>query len=334
MLVAGNVPYVCPRCREPVEQTATDYCCAACSRRYPVVAGIPDFRVAPDPWIGLEEDRSKARRLDQETAGLSFAASVRAYWEMTPETPRELVAHYVEHVLAAHDRSQEWLEMIAPGAEGSADGGVWLEVGCGTGDFLSAAVDRDIPVIGADIALRWLVVARRRTGVADVPLVCACAEALPFPDAAFDRVSSLGLIEHCMDPLDVSREARRVLIPGGRIDLRTVNRYSVLREPHVHVWGVGFLPRRYADRYVRWRAGVGYRHHRPVSPRELRAALQRGGFDGVRVFPARTLAAERTRLGGTAARLTPVYSAARRTPGARRLLTWIAPLLEATGGRA
>jgi ubiquinone/menaquinone biosynthesis C-methylase UbiE len=319
--------FVCPRCRGSLNQSATGYSCAACAADYPIISGIPDFRVFPDPWIGIKEDRAKALRLDAATRGFDFEASVNAYWAMTPDTPRELADRYVRHVVGALARSREWVASF-PDSPGKR----WIEVGCGTGDFLAAAAERNMSVVGADIAMRWLVIARRRPELRDgrIPLVCCCAEALPFAEGAFDRVASLGLLEHCAEPLPVLREARRVLARAGGIQLRTVNRYSLLPEPHVRVWGVGLLPRRYADRYVRWRANLRYQHHRPLSPAELRAALVSAGFDRVRVRAARVLQEERANLGRVGKALVPLYAAARRVPLARTALSWVAPLLEAS----
>jgi SAM-dependent methyltransferase len=193
-----------------------------------------------------------------------------------------------------------------------------------------AAARRGLPVIGIDIAFRWLVVARRRLQRAGyvAPLVCCNAEHLPFPSGTFDRVVSLGTLEHCLDAESALEESARVLRPGGAVHLRTVNRYSLLSEPHVGVWGVGFVPRRWADGYVRWRTGQRYEHHRPLSPREVRNGLSAAGFREVRVVPAALLSADRSRVGALAA-VAPLYEAVRLVPGLRRLVSWGVPLLEA-----
>jgi SAM-dependent methyltransferase len=319
--------FVCPRCRGQLRSTSEAYHCAPCAATYPIVAGIPDFRVHPDPWIALEEDRAKALRVDRETQGMDFESSVRAYWAITPETPRELAERYVQHVVGASQRSREWLTTLDDVAPGT-----WLDAGCGTGDLLAAGVRLGVPMVGCDIALRWLVVARRRPELRDrkIPLVCCCAEALPFENAAFNRVAALGLVEHTADARVVCRETRRVLASGGRFDLRTVNRFSLLPEPHVRVWGVGFLPRSLADGYVRWRSGMHYRHHRPLSARELSLALASAGFTRVRVGAATVLDQEQASLGRVGQWFVPLYAALRRIPVARSLLAGVAPLLEAS----
>jgi len=321
---------VCPRCHGELAPEPARYDCPRCRASYPIVLGIPDFRVFPDPWIGFEDDRDKARRLEERSRGGSLESMVREYWAMTPGTPTPQARRFIAHVMTAYDRSLEWLDTL--GSRTSPVDGAWLDVGTGTGDLACAAAQRGARVVGVDIAMRWLVVARRRaelSGLA-IDLICCNAEHPPFADATFARVISVGTIEHCRDASGALAEARRVLVPGGDVQLRTVNRYTLLREPHVHVWGVGFVPRRLASEYVRWRTGSGYEHHRPLSSRELRSGLRRAGFRSVRVDAAALLPSERARL-GTLHVAADGYQLARRLPVTRTLLRWTAPLLDASG---
>jgi ubiquinone/menaquinone biosynthesis C-methylase UbiE/uncharacterized protein YbaR (Trm112 family) len=328
VLEVGGVPLVCPYCREKIRARGESLQCTACSRQFPLVDGIPDLRVAPDPWIGFEEDREKARRLLGESRGESFADMVRTYWSLTPDTPAERAERFIAHVLSARDRSREWLE-VAAGVHSAATG-PWLDAGCGTADLAAAAPD-DVPVVGVDLAMRWLVAAKRRLAEArrEAHLVCANAEALPFPDASFGSVLSLGMLEHCERPGPVLAEARRVLRPGGRLLLRTVNRFSVLAEPHVNIWGVGWLPRAWASAYVRARTGASYDHHRALSARELDRELRRAGFEAVEVSAAAALRTESATAGRLVRRLTPLYERLRVSGLLGRSVAWVAPLLEA-----
>jgi SAM-dependent methyltransferase len=321
---------VCPRCHGGLEARPDAFGCERCRASYPVVLGIADFRLAPDPWIGLEDDRDKARRLEERSRGASLEAMVRTYWAMTPGTPADHAARFVHHVMTAEARSREWLDRLD--ASSPSPRGAWLDVGTGTGDLACAVAERGHRAVGIDVALRWLVVARRRAELAGVAadFICCNAEHLPFADATFARVASVGTIEHCRDANRALDEARRVLSRNGDIRIRTVNRFTLLPEPHVNVWGVGFVPRRVADRYVRWRGGQGYAHHRPLSSRELRRGLGRAGFTSVRVEAAPLLAAERARL-GRARWAGDGYERARRTPLVRAALRMTAPLLEASG---
>lgn len=325
-------PFVCPRCHGHLERESEAYRCAPCNAHYPIVLGIPDFRVLPDPWIGLEDDRAKARRLMQRVGSGSFEDAVRGYWEITPTTGSAMAARYIEHVLGAEARASEWLRWLAA-QEPPAAPGCWLDIGCGTADLVSAGVASDIVIVGVDIAMRWLVVAARRASLAGrtAQLVCANGEYLPFADGSFIRALSLGTLEHCLDADRVTAESHRVLQRGSLLRVRTVNRYSVLPEPHVNVWGVGLLPRRWADAYVRWRIGMRYVHHRPLSPREVRRGFWLAGFRHIDVGAAAMLAADRARVPAALRWTAALYERCRRMPLVAGVVRWIAPILDARG---
>ena len=90
---------------------------------------------------------------------------VRAYWGMTPGTPDAAAARFVDHVMSAEQRSREWLATLGASAD---TGGAWLDIGTGTGDLATVVAERGITAVGIDIAMRWLVVARRRAELAGV----------------------------------------------------------------------------------------------------------------------------------------------------------------------
>ena len=331
-----GIEFVCPRCRGAVTARADAYSCAPCAADYPIVSGIPDFRTAPDPWISMQDDREKGLRLERETIGHTFEAMVRAYWAMTPGTPAASAERFTEHVQSAESRAREWLRLTGGAQRGGTGTGqstpTVLDLGCGTAE-LAAAAGNDVRVVGVDIAFRWLVVARRRlTERGIVPLlVCCNSEALPFRDATFAQARSLGMLEHCRDADLVLRECRRVLAPGATLHLRTSNRFTLLREPHVDVWGVGWLPRRLADSYVRWRNGERYLHHWPKSVSEIRRAMRRAGFTEVRVVAAPMLDADTAKLPRALHGVLPLYERLRALPGAGAVLGAVAPLLEVSG---
>jgi demethylmenaquinone methyltransferase / 2-methoxy-6-polyprenyl-1,4-benzoquinol methylase len=92
-----------------------------------------------------------------------------------------------------------------------------LDLATGTGDQLLAllAGGRVSRATGLDPSENMLAIARKKTpeGVA---LQTGTAEAIPFPDAAFDAVTMSFGIRNVTDVDRALREIRRVLRPGGR----------------------------------------------------------------------------------------------------------------------
>src|SRR5205814_6303531 len=115
-------------------------------------------------------------------------------------------------------------------------------------------------VAGVDASLVNLVVARRLLAARGhrARLAAALVERLPVSDASMSAVLALDVVEHLGDAGRFLSEAARVLRPGGRLALSTPNRFSLAAEPHVSVWGVGWLPRRWQPAYVRRRSGIDY----------------------------------------------------------------------------
>jgi ubiquinone/menaquinone biosynthesis C-methylase UbiE len=100
-----------------------------------------------------------------------------------------------------------------------------LEIGCGTGNLLLAVkrLGPGVEVAGLDPDPKALARARRkaRRAALAVQLDEGFADALPYPDATFDRVLSAFMFHH-LDASDRPRalaEVARVLRPGGSLHL-------------------------------------------------------------------------------------------------------------------
>jgi ubiquinone/menaquinone biosynthesis C-methylase UbiE len=99
-----------------------------------------------------------------------------------------------------------------------------LDVGCGTGVVARGIAARPGfagQVVGQDQSPRLVEAARRLAAEEDVDDRVAFevgdAEALPYPNAAFDAVVAHTTISHVGDPLALLTEAARVVRPTGRI---------------------------------------------------------------------------------------------------------------------
>lgn len=101
-----------------------------------------------------------------------------------------------------------------------------LEVGCGTGALLML-IKRTQPLVqatGLDPDAKALARAKRKADRASVSIQLdrGFSDALPYPDASFDRVFSSFMFHHLEDVAEKQRtvrEIRRVLRPGGRLHL-------------------------------------------------------------------------------------------------------------------
>lgn len=331
--------FCCPSCRGPLTSDSAAYHCRGCRRRYPIICGIPDFRLAPDPYISFEDEYDKTRRLSEEAERSSFEALVRFYWKITPDVPQLMAERFIRYALTAEERADLCLATMDDRAGDARGGSQWtgargLEIGCGTGGFLMAARKRfGDALVGADIALRWLVVANKRLAAAGnhVRLVCCSADALPFQNETFDAVVGLHVLEHAADPQAVLCETVRTLTAKGWCYFSTPNRFSLGPEPSVRVWGVGFVPRAHASRFVMFWKGIPYRNIRLLSSVELRRMLARSGLRSWAMTPPRLADCELQTLPAPARRLAGLYHLVLGIPIFRHLLLMVGPFLQVVG---
>jgi len=150
------------------------------------------------------------------------------------------VTHYVhgygtpeqERLVA---QAEHWRHRLITDGTALEPGTRLLEIGCGVGAVL-AVLGQEYPGIelsGVDIEQKQLEFARRhleRAGV-QATLRQADALALPFEDESFDHVWMMWFLEHVAHPPAALREARRVLVPGGRITAIEVDYSTCRAEP-------------------------------------------------------------------------------------------------------
>jgi len=229
-----------------VRRDAASYGCNACGAQYPIRYGIPDFRLKPDPYISIDAEVAKIEGF--AVAGRSFRELVRAYYVLTPECPPELHSHYIAAMAAGINRGAGLLRRLRLSFPRLGTARL-LDLGCGTAGMSIAGSRQYGEVIGVDVALRWLVMGQQRLreeGV-NVSLVCANAESLPFHSGTFDAVVADAVVEHVNNPGAMRDETLRVINQTGAFLFTTNNRFSLLREPHLRLWGFGLVPRRWME---------------------------------------------------------------------------------------
>jgi ubiquinone/menaquinone biosynthesis C-methylase UbiE len=183
-----------------------------------------------------------------------------------------------------------------------------LDVGCGFGRFPITFARHGAEVFGVDLQSRYLSLSRvfaQREEVRPPTVAVARAEALPFPDEAFDVVHCR-LVLNYVDMKVAIREMRRVLVPGGRLFLTMVTLGNVLHDLSRMSWwsnrrGVAWrlfaiantLCLQTTGRQVRLSArGRMHESHSPTYPTQawMRRTLRRAGFrietDSAGVFQA------------------------------------------------
>lgn len=342
-----GIEIVCPHCRAELRRTAEEQgdtpgrlACVACHRDFPVVCGIPDLRVFADPYITPEEEYAKARHLASRYRDFNFAGLVEYYYSISPLVPAHHAKKYARGLLAAASRTELWLqgwESVAarlPRHNAREDTAslvtnhCFLDLGCGTAPLLLAARNY-LQRAGVDLALRWLVMARKRLLEAnlDLPLICACAEALPFRDAAFGTVAADSVLEHLRDQPRSLAEVFRVTKPGGRMFLATPNRFSIGPDPQTGIWGGSLLPLSWTQAIVRRQGGLPPQRNLLTAGR-LRRLLRDAQFcEPVIYVPG--VPAERSHFPLAMRVAMGAYEAARRLPVARQFLRWIGPILHA-----
>lgn len=210
---AGELSFVCPRCRAPLDPPHGDDRCDRCgftvSRGGAIISFVADSN--PDEWQNYWEE--KARRPDGNTStGDAYNFSLQHHYMI--DSFRTMCGD--------------------PPASARI-----LDIGCGNGLFWEALF-RNRAVVGVDFSVGMCSLAIAR----GMQVYHADARALPFADAQFDLLYSAEMLQ-CIDDLPgLMAELARVCRPGGRIIVSTLNRLSLLRRSVRGVRRV--FPRRHA----------------------------------------------------------------------------------------
>lgn len=128
----------------------------------------------------------------------------------------------------------------------------------------------------------------RETG-ASFEIVQGEGEHLPFPDASFDLVTAISVLEHTRDPERVFAEARRVLRPSGAFYFSTTSAVCP-RQAEIRLFvGFPWYPDRLRKRIMRWATeehpwlvnGTSAPAYHWFTPAGVNRSLQAAGFSQV-----------------------------------------------------
>lgn len=164
------------------------------------------------------------------------------------------------------------LHQAAVAREGGP-GRALLEIGCGReAKLLRRMAAHFATCIGMDVE-----VSEAARGDDSIRMIQGDAHAIPLEDACVDVVSMKNAVEHFADPVRVFRECARVLRPGGRVIILTVNQWF---PPILLARGLPHAARQRINRIVSGTADQDTfpTHYRANSARSLRTAAAAAGL--------------------------------------------------------
>lgn len=144
-----------------------------------------------------------------------------------------------------------------------------LNVGASSGAMDAVFAESFQRVFGIDIDSHAIDHAQRTFVRENLTFQVGDALDIPFEDASMDVVVCSQIHEHVQDQDKLFDEIRRVLRPNGVCYFAATNRW-VLMEPHYRMLFLSWLPRRFADVYLRIRGRGDQYYERMVGLRELR----------------------------------------------------------------
>lgn len=258
---------VCPICKESLQQKKDTFTCTNCPKDFPIIFGIPDFRVSKP----LSQSDRKVETRISELINLypknNYIDLVKTKFSQIKDS--ELIQKYTNSWSGTVERNKNQLKRtldLHPRSRQRLNNkSIALDIGCGSGGMLITLSSQCKFVIGVDISMESLIFAKKlleENNCNNVLLYCVESEFLPFLEESFDIITASNVLEHVSDQNKTLRNIYTVQKKGGFFLGDIPNRFSLMPEPHVNVRFVGFLPRKLAHSYV-WftkkRNYIGYR---------------------------------------------------------------------------
>jgi ArsR family transcriptional regulator len=175
------------------------------------------YTIAPGPaagmWKSVLDENSTSPEFEADLAGLEALRDrrredARAYFD-------RVAATFGEQILPG----RTW-EGLARGLLQLAPRGRYVDLGIGDGLLTLMLSDVAHSVTAVDLSAQMLSQLRTRAearGITNVETVEGDIEDLPLPDSSYDVAVLSQALHHAMSPARALSEARRVLVPGGRV---------------------------------------------------------------------------------------------------------------------
>jgi SAM-dependent methyltransferase len=138
--------------------------------------------------------------------------------------------------------------------------GFALDIGCGSGTFLSFLKHHGWRVQGVDLSRKAADVAKKAF---DIDVFVGEIDELPFPPGTFDFINMSHVLEHVFDPLETIEKVRTLLKPDGVLYIEVPNYQSYGQKISKQYWYGWETPR----------------HLYTFSPSNLKTLVQSGGFE-------------------------------------------------------
>jgi len=154
---------------------------------------------------------------------------------------------------------------------------VFLDAGCGYGDLSIAACeffDQVIAIDAGDQELEFLAKRIKDKGIHNITVIKTSIMNLPFVDKQFSAIGCVQVLEHVIDANKAIKNLFNSLSMDGLLYISTPNKYSIKPEVHTKLWGIGFLPKKFALAYARfYQKESDYRSIHLVSIKKLKKLL-------------------------------------------------------------
>jgi ubiquinone/menaquinone biosynthesis C-methylase UbiE len=250
---------ICPRCGANLVVQSDSANCPA-GHTFPIVLGhILDL--APD----INNKSALVGRLLAAFDSTTYNELGDIVFQEATDIAEDVLKTYRKYNASGIERSRRMTQMFLGQVSKyfrQSEKKAAIEIGCGRGSNLVILSSLFQYVVGLDVNLIGLVLSKKlldEQGIDNVLLIHSRGEAIPFPDHSFDYATAVNVLEHVSDVDAFVGEANRILSAGGVFAADSRNRYDLFfPEPHVRLRFVGFLPRRWAKAYVRWRKGMDY----------------------------------------------------------------------------